>query len=266
MPRTAPTTPSKPSGSRPGTSVATASAAPVSSPPTASCPDGKGKKRKGPNTKTSNGKGDLEAAARTTEEHLYAPKTKTNYSGQVFRALAYARSFEDPDWQTAFTKISKHTPDVLLAVEAMETGRVSYKTAEGIKSGLKYYFKNTLGCYGVSWTCDEDGNWTGNPVHDVRFENFLLSLEKRDGRAGTTRQSLAVSYSDMVRLMGHLRDPATIEAQGDAVCKMFQAFAATGFTLWTRKEELTRLQIKDIDRGLTTEAGSPYFTITLTFR
>ncbi|OAQ24997.1 hypothetical protein K457DRAFT_23571 [Linnemannia elongata AG-77] len=108
MPRTA-TTPSKPTGSRPGTSVATTSAAPPPLP--------------------------------------FQLPTKTSYSGQVSRALAYARSFEDPDWQTAFTKISKHTPEVLLA-----------------------------------------------------------------------------------------------------------------------NEELTRLQIKDIDRDLTTDTGSPYFTITLTFR
>ncbi|KAK5820671.1 hypothetical protein F5H01DRAFT_404160 [Linnemannia elongata] len=274
MPRTTSKILSKPTGSRPGTSVATTSAAPASSPLQASRPNGNGnvKKGKSPKAKTSNGKSDLEAAARTTEEHLYAPKTKTSYSGQVSRALAYARSFEDPDWQTAFTKISKHTPEVLLAYVCYKCRSdgdgegLSYKTAEGIKSGMKHYFKNTLGCQDDKWTCDEDGNWTGNPVHDIRFENFLISLKKRDGKAGTSRQSLAVSYSDMVRLMEHLRDPATIEAQGEAVCKMFQAFAATGFTLWTRNEELTRLQIKDIDRGLTTETGSPYFTITLTFR
>ncbi|KAK3827176.1 MAG: hypothetical protein JOS17DRAFT_791951 [Linnemannia elongata] len=271
MPRPASTTPSKPSGSHPGTSIATTRAAPASSPLPASRPDGKakksrGKKSNGPKAKTSNGKDDLEAAVRTTEEHLYAKKTKTSYNGQVSRALAYARSFEDPNWKTAFTKISKHTPDVLLAYVCYKCRSdggegLSYKTTEGIKSGLKHYFKNTLGCHGDSWTCDEDGNWTGNPVHDARFEDFLLSLKKRDGRAGTSRQSLAVSYSDMVRLMEHLRDPATIETQGEAVCKMFQAFAATGFTLWTRNEELTRLQMKDIERGMTTEAGSPYFTI-----
>lgn len=34
----------------------------------------------------------------------------------------------------------------------------------------------------------------------------------------------------------------------------------------SRNEELTRLQMKDIELGLTTDTGSPFFTITLTFR
>lgn len=35
---------------------------------------------------------------------------------------------------------------------------------------------------------------------------------------------------------------------------------------FTRNEELLRLQMRDIELGLKTDAGTPYLTITLTFR
>ena len=118
--------------------------------------------------------------------------------------------------------------------QGQEGEGLSYKTAEGIKSGLKHYFKTELGCLTDSWTCDSDGNCTGNPVHEEAFERYLQSLKNRDGRAGTSRQSLAMSYSDMVMLMEHLQDPVTIAERTEGLCLLFQAFAATGFTLWTR--------------------------------
>ncbi|KAF9120917.1 hypothetical protein BGW39_010989 [Mortierella sp. 14UC] len=211
--------------------------------------------------------------AQTTEieDHLYSKKTKTNYKGQVTRALAYAAAQTEPGWKDAFTKISSLTPTVLMAYVAskcqgQEGEGLSYKTAEGIKSGLKHYFKTELGCLTDSWTCDSDGNCTGNPVYEEAFERYLQSLKNRDGRAGTSRQSLAMTYSDMATLMEHLQDSVTIAERTEGFCLLFQAFAATGFTLWTRTEELTRLQMKDIELGLTTDTGSPYFTITLKFR
>ncbi|KAG0323689.1 hypothetical protein BG000_002525, partial [Podila horticola] len=70
----------------------------------------------------------------------------------------------------------------------------------------------------------------------------------------------------MVKLMEHLQDKRMIEKETEGLCLLFQAFAATGFTLWTRNEELLRLQGKDLDLNLRTDAGTSYFTITLTFR
>ncbi|KAG9060719.1 hypothetical protein KI688_009789 [Linnemannia hyalina] len=229
---------------------------------------GKGKE---PKVLVSNAKEALTGAAQTTEDHLYSKKTKTNYKGQVTRALAYAAAQTEPGWRNAFTKISSLMPTVLMAYVAskcqgQEGDGLSYKTAEGIKSGLKHYFKTELGCLTDSWSCDSDGNCTGNPVHEVAFDRYLQSLKNRDGRAGTSRQSLAMFYSDIVTLMEHLQNPATIAERTEGLCLLFQAFAATGFALWTRNEELTRLQMKDIELDLSTGTGSPFFTITLTFR
>lgn len=209
----------------------------VLSPPTVNT-EGKSK-GKGPKVLVSNAKEALAGAAQTTEDHLYSKKTKTNYKGQVTRALAYAAAQTEPGWRNAFTKISSLTPTVLMAYVASkcqghEGEGLSYKTAEGIKSGLKHYFKTELGCLTDSWSCDSDGNCTGNPVHEEAFERYLQSLKNRDGRAGTSRQSLAMSYSDMVTLMEHLQDPATIAERTEGLCLLFQAFAATGYALWTR--------------------------------
>ncbi|KAF9080152.1 hypothetical protein BGX23_002574 [Mortierella sp. AD031] len=208
-------------------------------PPTLGSKGKEGSKYKGKASKVHvNAKEALEAAAQTTEDHLYAKKTKTSYKGQVSRALAYAAAATDPGWKEAFIKVSSLTPTVLLAYFAskcQEEGEgLSYKTAEGIKSGLKHYFRTELGCLGDTWACDKDGNCTGNPVHEAVFENYLQSLKNRDGRAGTSRQSLAMTYNDMVLLMKHLQDPKTTEEKTEGVCLLFQAFAATGFTLWTR--------------------------------
>ncbi|GJJ71696.1 hypothetical protein EMPS_04053 [Entomortierella parvispora] len=73
-------------------------------------------------------------------------------------------------------------------------------------------------------------------------------------------------YKDMAKLMAHLQDPATIKKHGLGACAMFQAFAATGFTLWTRNEELTGLQGKDISSMMRTDTDQRYFTTTLKFR
>ncbi|ORZ10268.1 hypothetical protein BCR41DRAFT_423825 [Lobosporangium transversale] len=94
----------------------------------------------------------------------------------------------------------------------------------------------------------------------------MVSLKKRDGRNGQSKQSLAMSYKDLTKLMEHLQEPDVIAKHGEGLCLFFQAFAATGFTLWTRNEELLRLKGKDLDLGLETDCGRPYFKITPTFR
>ncbi|KAF9121540.1 hypothetical protein BG015_005793, partial [Linnemannia schmuckeri] len=179
--------------------------------------EGKGK-GKGTKVLVSNAKEALARAAQTTEDHLYSKKTKTNYKGQVTRALAYAAAQTEPGWRNAFTKIPSLTPTVLMAYVASKCQGhkgegLSYKTTEGIKSGLKHYFKTELGCLTDSWSCDSDGDCTGNPY---------------------MRRPLSDTFS-LSRIV-------------------------------TDEPELTRLQMKDIELGLTTDTGSPFFTITLTFR
>ncbi|KAG0353858.1 hypothetical protein BGX24_007143, partial [Mortierella sp. AD032] len=148
------------------------------SPPTVNT-KGKGK---GPKALISNTKEALAGAAQTTEDHLFSQKTKTNYKGQVTRALAYAAAQTEPGWRDALAKISSLTPTVLMAYVAskcqgQEGEGLSYKTAEGIKSGLKNYFKTEFGCLTDSWSCDSDGNCTGTPVHEEAFERYLQSLK-----------------------------------------------------------------------------------------
>ncbi|KAF8985364.1 hypothetical protein BGZ46_004704 [Entomortierella lignicola] len=75
-----------------------------------------------------------------------------------------------------------------------------------------------------------------------------------------------MSYQDMSKLMKHLQDPGTIAQHGEGLCLLFQAYAATGLTLWTRNDELHRLKGSDAQLDLRSEVGTPYLTIALTFR
>lgn len=178
----------------------------------------------------------LSAAAKSTETHLYSKGTSRSYQGHVKRALEYAAATADPEYKTAFTTIFAHTPTVLLAFIASkcEQSGYTFKTAEGIRSALKQYFETTFNCHGDTWYCDDLNNWTGNPVFDPTFVKYYKSLKNRDGRSGISKQSLATSYRDMIRPMMHLEDRTTIEQETEGMCLLFQAFAATGFTLWTR--------------------------------
>ncbi|KAF9115196.1 hypothetical protein BGX30_006376, partial [Mortierella sp. GBA39] len=128
----------------------------------------------------------LDAAAQATESHRYSRKTRVNYKGHIERALKNACDLEDPEWKTALTAISVHTPTVLLAFIASkcEQSGYSFKTAEGIRSAMKQYFEVTFGCQGDTWNCDEHNNWTGNPVFEATFHNYYRSLKNRDGRSG----------------------------------------------------------------------------------
>jgi hypothetical protein len=148
----------------------------------------------------------LNAAAKSTEAHLYSKGTSKSYQGHVKRALEYAAATADPEYKTAFTTISAYTPTVLLAFIASkcEQSGYTFKIAEGIRSALKQYFKTTFNCQGNTWYCDDLNNWTGNPVFDPTFVKYYKSLKNRDGRSGVSKQSLATSYRDMTRLMEHL--------------------------------------------------------------
>ncbi|KAF9560859.1 hypothetical protein EC968_005976 [Mortierella alpina] len=170
--------------------------------------------------------------------------------------------------RNSFTTLSSATPTVLLAYVASaceQSGNSTFKTAEGIRSAMKQYFQEKFGCQGASWSCDND-KCTGNPVFDPTFNDYYQSLRSRDGRTRITKQSLAMSHTDMAKLMGHLQDNATIEKESKGLCLWFQAFAATSFVLWTRNEELLNLKAENLERNLVTESGSPYFTITLPWR
>ncbi|KAF9940242.1 hypothetical protein BGZ65_007656 [Modicella reniformis] len=75
-----------------------------------------------------------------------------------------------------------------------------------------------------------------------------------------------MSSVDLSKIVEYLQRPEIIGNDGESLCLFFQAFAATGFTLWTRNEELLRLQRKDLELDLRTSSGRPYLTVTLTFR
>ncbi|KAF9562034.1 hypothetical protein EC968_005395 [Mortierella alpina] len=143
----------------------------------------------------------------------------------------------------------------------------TYKTAEGIHSAFKLYFVDKFGCDAHNKVYKfENGQAIGNPVYDKLFVDYMESLRRRYGRTGGGNNSLPMLYKDLEVIMPHLQDPATKKDSGVGLCLYMQAFLACGFTLFTRTDELLSLKGYDLDLGLKTVTGSPYFTIRLSFR
>ncbi|GJJ69490.1 hypothetical protein EMPS_01836 [Entomortierella parvispora] len=214
----------------------------------------------------------IEAGSNVSDEFHQSARTKINYSGNVKRANEFLmKQIEEgelsEEYRDAFKDVKACTPSALYLYISYLSGikKYTYKTVEGVRSALKSHFDD-MGFKGDDWKETRPGVWQGNPVFEHQFAELMKSLKQQSGRSGTSRQSLPMSYKDMAKLMAHLQEPTTIEKHGLGACLMFQAFAATGFTLWTTNEELVGLQGKDISSMMRTDSGQPYFTITLTFR
>jgi len=183
------------------------------------------------------------AASKVKKEHFHAAKTTALYGSHVQRGKAFLADLAKhnglpswpPDYHLAFEQPNEASPIALLqfVVNYMNNGDLKYATAEGIRSAFKDHFQN-LGCQGDYWREDGRGGYVGNPVHESEFSNYMTSLRKQDGRLGGRNQSLAISYKDMTALMTYLQKEQTIEENTLPVCLMFEAFAATAFTIWTR--------------------------------
>ncbi|KAF9174742.1 hypothetical protein BGX20_009991 [Mortierella sp. AD010] len=205
--------------------------------------------------------GALGAATQATKDHQYSKKTKSTYQGHIDRGKAYAARF--PEMKDAFVNISYATLMMLRAFVSFQCqeNNYSHKTAEGIRSAFKRYFQETFGCQGDTWKCDEDGNWSGNPVFDPPFVEYMASLKNRDKLSGVSKQSLPMSYNDMKNLMSYLQKEETIGQHTESLCLLFQAFATAGFTLWTSKgrakikEPFSHSRIQNVLDIFTNEAG-----------
>lgn len=177
------------------------------------------------------------------DEHYHSKKTTNAYKSTVKRGKEFLKSLVDSqqipeglqDYDKAFSKPIEASPIALLqfTVNYLSKADYKYSTAEQIRSSFKDHFRN-LGCQGNYWKDDGNGGYVGNPVFDPTFNDYIKSLKNKDGRIGNRSQSLAMSYKHLSALMLHLQHPATIQKYGKAVCLMFEAFAATAFTIWTR--------------------------------
>jgi hypothetical protein len=180
----------------------------------------------------------LEATASKTVSHLYSDATRTMYTGHVARGHEYLQNFNNGEFKDAISELSEQTPTAILAFIAFKCEREdkSFKTAEAIRSAFKQYFRDTHRCQGTVWQQESDGRWTGNPVYERTLTNYYTSLKKQYGRENVTRQSLPMSYQDLTVIMLYLQSPGNmfIQSVGKDFCLFFQAFAATGFCLWTR--------------------------------
>lgn len=182
----------------------------------------------------------IEAGGKVTDEFYQSARTKINYTGNIKRANEFlVRQIEEgeltEEYRDAFLSVKACTPSALYIYVSYlcDKKKYTYKTAEGVRSAFKNHFDD-MGFKGDDWKETCPGVWQGNPVFERQFAKLMKSLKHQNGRNGTSKQSLPMLYKDISKLMAHLEDPATIKEHGVGACLMFQAFAATGFTLWTR--------------------------------
>ncbi|KAF9434139.1 hypothetical protein BGZ76_008512, partial [Entomortierella beljakovae] len=212
---------------------------------------------------------ELRKADEVTKAHRYSKRTQENYDGHIRRAKDYISQLHDEELKIALDTITKNTVDAMLmfVVYKCETQNTKFATADNIQSAFKYYFQKEFNCQNSPFVFDsKTGEWEGNPTNDIRFVNYIKSLKSREGKVGVHRQSLAMSYNNMERLMTYLKSSEAIEDHGEGTCLYFQAFAATAFTLWTRNDELISLKGSNLQTGLNTSIGTKYFKVTLAFR
>jgi hypothetical protein len=178
----------------------------------------------------------LQAAATTTANSLYSKNTRVNYDGYIQQGRVFLSTFNRGELATAFDVVDETSPTALLSFVAYKCdhNNASYKTAELIRSAFKQHFRNNLKCLNDQWRQDTNGQWIGNPVSEQTFTNYMTSLKKLYGKTNMTKQSLAMSYKSLSVLMEHFRKPETVNDLGESICLFFRAFAATGFTVWTR--------------------------------
>jgi hypothetical protein len=71
-------------------------------------------------------------------------------------------------------------------------------------------------------------------VDDIDLAQYIQTLRKQHNRERVTRHSIAITLQSMEKLMRYLDRPDVCEKHGLSKCLFFQAYAATGFYLWTR--------------------------------
>ncbi|KAG0253683.1 hypothetical protein DFQ27_007267 [Actinomortierella ambigua] len=257
----------------------------------------------------------LAATTKTTKDHMHAENTTRNYAIYLNGGRRYCASIGKPGALDKITmdtplvlkayiaskceKIVQEEKEVDQEAEREvelleqdgnnEAGKTKSKnrsksekddkpkslsTAEAIRAAWKLYYRQTFKVQD-GWRVEENGKCIGNPVDDIDLSQYIQTLRKQHKRERVIRHSIAINLQSMERLMAYLDRPDVREDHGLAKCLFFQAYAATGFYLWTRNDELPRLQGHMIE-GLgvgddemvfkTLKTGSHYFKIKLAFR
>ncbi|KAF8589206.1 hypothetical protein K439DRAFT_1612926 [Ramaria rubella] len=119
------------------------------------------------------------------------------------------------------------------------------------------------GKYEGRWLWDEERQYGhGNPAESTEVDEVITSVKNRKGAEGTRSHSCAMTKEYMDSIMGWsnqqcppetLRVLSNLQPSDYHQClpiatkhHLMRAFAASGWTIWTRNFELTKLQYKHI--------------------
>ncbi|EAU89590.2 hypothetical protein CC1G_02479 [Coprinopsis cinerea okayama7 len=121
---------------------------------------------------------------------------------------------------------------------------------------------------------DRTGQWLGNPASTGTVQDMLKAIKNQGGEK-ERKHSRAMKMEDMHRLYSHInsampspewKNSKALETRAENL--QFLAFAALGFTLWTRNCEAVQLQAKNFDFSPPPKQASngvsyPYFVVNL---
>ncbi|KAH7903207.1 hypothetical protein BJ138DRAFT_1021002, partial [Hygrophoropsis aurantiaca] len=203
---------------------------------------------------------------------LVAEKRAASSSQSNLDISELAKAFDDTP-----NKFSSTALELFLVEKCLNQG-CSDSTAWGILSGFKAHWDRQGDKYRGPYQCDETtGRVTGNPAMSAVVKDIVKTIENKHGADGGSRNhAAAMTIEDMRMAMrwsneqcptdaleqlvtqienGKAIDGAGVQVVGEHL--LIRAYISSGFTLWTRNFELTKLQQKDI--GWDCKGPAPYF-------
>ncbi|KAG0374536.1 hypothetical protein BGX24_010264 [Mortierella sp. AD032] len=196
------------------------------------------------------------AAASKTAHQRLSKGTKSNYDRYIKQGRANAETInkagmldtirpEVPSILKAFIaskreEIARQEQvelEVVLQAEENDPGAAKkiVGTAEQIRAAWKYYYMMERNCQYGGWRLDERGRCFGNPVDEIQLSKYVQTLRKqyKYNREYVIKQSLAMTLQGLTKMMKYLDHPDIRMKYGLGHYVFFQAYATTGFYLWT---------------------------------
>ncbi|KAF8583867.1 hypothetical protein K439DRAFT_1347615, partial [Ramaria rubella] len=182
---------------------------------------------------------------------------------------ASVRDWDKTDIQRAFDKIpTRASPWVLalfIVAKCFGVTECGPSTAWQIYSAFKrmWHQGDPNGKYQGRWLWDEEQQCgRGNPAESTEVNEVIMSVKNRQGAEGTRSHSCAMTKEYMDSIMGWSNQqcpPETLRVLSNCQPSDYhqrlpiatkhyfmRAFAASGWTIWTRNFELAKLQYKHI--------------------
>ncbi|KLO04825.1 hypothetical protein SCHPADRAFT_840175, partial [Schizopora paradoxa] len=184
-----------------------------------------------------------------------------------------SQNWSDPEFALAFSdKPNRYSPEALVLYLTQKgfVEECSQSTIDGVYSAFKDFWTHLDGArYRGTWFYDEDKKECfGNPADSADVQDLRTALKhkvKSDGRVRNHATAMTYPYMESIMAWSEkecpnemsCRKPLLMEERTKVTKHLrLRAFASTGFTLFTRNNELTNLRRCDVTFGC--DGPAPY--------